>query len=70
MSPASTRSWPGIGSPPALSHCTTGLSGVIASSPGSSFGSLRRCATSFRKFTSSGTTGTPASSSPHFSTDR
>ena len=55
---------------PPLSHFTIGLSGIIASMPGSSAGLARLRATSARKSTSCGATGTAPSSSPHFKTDR
>ena len=45
MSPATTRSSPGIGSPPPYSHCNSGLSGICASRPGNLAGSARRGAT-------------------------
>ena len=62
MSPAITRNSPGTVSVAPLIQAITGLSGVIASSPGSSPGSARRRATSCRKSSSSGTTGMLASS--------
>ena len=70
MSPATTRSSPGTGSLRELSQATKGLSGIMASSPGSCAGSARRRATSCRKSMNSGATGTFASSSPHCSTER
>ena len=69
MSPAITRRSPSMALSVACSHCTSGLSGICAARPGSDSGSARRRATSPRKLTSSGTTGTPASSSDHFTTE-